>query len=44
MGHRTVSEIVFAAGFKDLSHFSRAYRARYGRTARDERDTLDGAK
>lgn len=37
MAHRAIGEIAIAAGFKDLSHFSHAYRARYGRTARDER-------
>ncbi len=30
MRHRHIGEIAFAAGFNDLSHFSRAYRARYG--------------
>jgi AraC-like DNA-binding protein len=30
-----VGEIAFAAGFNDLSHFSRAYRARYGCAMRD---------
>ena len=37
MRHRTISDIAIAAGFKDLSHFSRAYRARYGWTASDDR-------
>jgi AraC family transcriptional regulator, positive regulator of tynA and feaB len=37
MRHRTISDIAIAAGFKDLSHFSRAYRARYGRTASEDR-------
>jgi transcriptional regulator GlxA family with amidase domain len=37
MRHRSISEIAMASGFKELSHFSRAYRARYGRTARDDR-------
>jgi AraC-like DNA-binding protein len=37
MAHRPIGEIALAAGFKDLSHFSRAYRARYGRTAREDR-------
>jgi AraC family transcriptional regulator, positive regulator of tynA and feaB len=37
MSHRAIGEVAIAAGFKDLSHFSHAYRARYGRTARDER-------
>ncbi len=30
MRHRHIGEIAFAAGFNDLSHFSRTYRARYG--------------
>jgi AraC-like DNA-binding protein len=30
MRHRHIGDIAFAAGFNDLSHFSRAYRARYG--------------
>jgi AraC family transcriptional regulator, positive regulator of tynA and feaB len=37
MRDRSVGEIAFAAGFNDLSHFSRAYRARYGCTPRDAR-------
>jgi len=37
MSHRAIGEIAIAAGFKDLSHFCHAYRACYGRTARDER-------
>jgi AraC-like DNA-binding protein len=37
MSHRSISEIAFSAGFKELAHFSRAYRARYGRSAREER-------
>jgi AraC-like DNA-binding protein len=38
MVHRSISEIALATGFRDLSHFSRAYRARYGRSPRDERN------
>jgi len=41
MRHRTIGEIAIAAGFKDLSHFSRAYRARYGRTASEDRMSLE---
>jgi AraC-like DNA-binding protein len=41
MRHRTIGEIAIAAGFKDLSHFSRAYRARYGRTATEDRMSLE---
>jgi AraC family transcriptional regulator, positive regulator of tynA and feaB len=37
MKHRSIGEIALAAGFKDLSHFSRAYRARYGCTAQEDR-------
>jgi AraC-like DNA-binding protein len=35
MRGRRVRQIAFAADFNDLSHFSRAYRARYGCTPRD---------
>jgi AraC-like DNA-binding protein len=38
MAHRAISEIALAAGFRDLSHFSHAYRARYGHSPRDERN------
>lgn len=37
MKHRSIGEIALAAGFNDLSHFSRAYRARYGRSAQEDR-------
>jgi AraC-like DNA-binding protein len=37
MRHRSISDIAFAAGFNDLSHFSRVYRARYGCAPRDTR-------
>ena len=37
MSHQSISQIALAAGFKDLSHFSHAYRARFGRTAREDR-------
>lgn len=33
----SVSEIAIASGFKNASHFSRAYKARYGHGPRDER-------
>jgi transcriptional regulator GlxA family with amidase domain len=33
----SITAIAFAAGFKDLSHFSRTYRTHYGRTATEER-------
>ncbi|GAA4683682.1 helix-turn-helix domain-containing protein [Pseudonocardia yuanmonensis] len=35
--HRTISELAFDRGFVDASHFSRAFRARFGRTAREVR-------
>lgn len=35
--HRTISDLAFSWGFSDASHFSRAFRARFGRTARDIR-------
>lgn len=34
---RTISDIAFAFGFGDLSHFSKAFRARFGETPRDLR-------
>jgi AraC-like DNA-binding protein len=33
----SITELAFAAGFNDLSHFSRAYKAHYGRSPRDVR-------
>jgi transcriptional regulator GlxA family with amidase domain len=41
MRHRSISEIAFAAGFNDLSHFSRSYRARYGLLPRETRGSLE---
>jgi AraC family transcriptional activator of tynA and feaB len=38
--HRSIGDIAFAAGFNDLSHFSRAYHARYGMTPRDARQSM----
>jgi AraC-like DNA-binding protein len=35
--HRTIGDLAFAWGFVDASHFSRAFRARFGCTARDVR-------
>lgn len=35
--HRQIGEIAFAWGFSDLSHFGRAFRARYGLSPRDWR-------
>lgn len=34
---RSISEAAFRCGFNDLSHFSRAFRRRYGKTPRDYR-------
>ncbi len=36
-GQRTITEIAFAWGFEDLSHFGRAFKAAYGMTPRDWR-------
>jgi AraC-like DNA-binding protein len=33
---RTIADIAFAAGFNDPSHFSRAYKERYGCAPRDD--------
>jgi AraC-like DNA-binding protein len=38
MRHRSISDIALASGFGDMSHFSRAYRARYGKSPREARD------
>jgi AraC-like DNA-binding protein len=35
--HRTIGDLAFSWGFVDASHFSRAFRARFGRTAREVR-------
>ena len=35
--HRTISEIIFAWGFSDLSHFNRRFKAAYGFSPRDYR-------
>lgn len=37
MRRRSIGEIAFAAGFLDLSHFSRVYRMRFGCTPREAR-------
>jgi AraC-like DNA-binding protein len=34
---RSVTDIAFAVGFKDISHFSRAFKERYGAGPRDHR-------
>ena len=38
MRGRTISDIAFGAGFGDLSHFSKAFRTRFGETPRDRRN------
>lgn len=42
LAHRTIGELAFSWGFVDASHFSRAFRARFGRTAREVRRTAGG--
>jgi AraC-like DNA-binding protein len=37
--HRTVTEIALAAGFNSMSHFSSAFRRRFGVTPSDARDS-----
>jgi AraC-like DNA-binding protein len=37
--HRSISEIAHAWGFRDISHFSHAFKARYGLAPRDYRIT-----
>jgi AraC-like DNA-binding protein len=37
LAHRHVSEIAFAWGFNDVSHFGRVFRERYGLSPRDFR-------
>ena len=39
--HRTVTEIAFAAGFNSMSHFSSAFRRRFGVTPSDARDAAN---
>jgi transcriptional regulator GlxA family with amidase domain len=39
MVDRTISEVAISAGFRDLSHFSRAYRERFGNSPREERNS-----
>jgi AraC-like DNA-binding protein len=39
LAHRQVSEIAFAWGFNDLSHFGRAFRERYGASPREWRQS-----
>lgn len=37
LAHRTIGDVARSWGFADASHFSRAFRARFGRTAREVR-------
>ena len=37
---RTVSEIAYACGFSDLSHFARRFKAEFGRSPAEFRSTL----
>ena len=37
LGHRSISEICFAWGFKDTAHFSRAFKTRYASSPREYR-------
>ena len=39
--HRTVTEIALAAGFNSMSHFSSAFRRRFGVTPSDARDAAN---
>lgn len=39
---RRIADIALAAGFTDLSHFSRAFRRRYGATPSDARRAAIG--
>lgn len=40
--HRTISDLAFSWGFVDASHFSRAFRARFGCAPRDVRPAQPG--
>ncbi|HEY0265114.1 MAG TPA: helix-turn-helix transcriptional regulator, partial [Rhizomicrobium sp.] len=37
LAHRRISDICGMAGFTDLSHFNRVFRARFGQTPKDAR-------
>jgi len=42
--HRSVSNIALSQGFGDVSHFNKAFRARYGKAPSEVRQALTGAK
>ena len=42
MGGRSITDIALAAGFNDLSHFSRSYRARFGCAPKESRLGVQG--
>jgi AraC-like DNA-binding protein len=42
--HRTIGDLAFARGFSDASHFSRAFKTRFGVTARELRRAGPGAE
>jgi AraC-like DNA-binding protein len=42
LAHRQISEIAFAWGFNDQSHFSRAFKDRFGLSPRDYRSSVRG--
>lgn len=41
--HRTISEIAYSWGFRDLAHFSRSFRSRFQQTPREFRRRMLGA-
>lgn len=41
-GGRTIGEIAYSWGFNDLTHFSRTFKARYGRSPKDYRHSKRG--
>jgi len=41
--HRTISEIAYSWGFRDLAHFSRSFRSRFQQTPREFRRRVLGA-
>jgi len=40
--HRTIANLAFSAGFNDLSHFNRQFRARYDAAPREVRRSIAG--